>query len=136
MELTLSTPALLFPAVSLLLLAYTNRYLAVASLIRNLHKKYQDEHTENILFQIRSLRSRINLIRAMQGLGILCIFLCVLSMFFIYAGFSSWAEFSFGLALIVLMASLVCSLWEIQVSARALSIQLSDIEEEERSSMK
>ena len=40
MEITFNTPALLFPAISLLLLAYTNRYLALANLIRKLHDEY------------------------------------------------------------------------------------------------
>jgi hypothetical protein len=39
-QLSLTTPALLFSAISLLLLAYTNRFLAYASVVRNLHARY------------------------------------------------------------------------------------------------
>lgn len=130
MELSITTPALLFPAISLLMLAYTNRFLALASLIRNLHSKYKD-HTnkEGILRQIRNLRLRLRIIRLMQWFGVLSLFLCVLSMFFVYEMFAKWAGFFFGSSLLTMLFSLFLSLSEIQISTRALEIELSDMEE-------
>ena len=97
MEITINTPALLFPAISLLMLAYTNRFLALASLIRNLHSNYKN-HTdkEGVLKQIKNLRLRLKLIRQMQLFGVLSLFLCVLSMFFVYERFNFWANFLFA----------------------------------------
>jgi hypothetical protein len=126
--LTLTTPALLFSAISLLLLAYTNRFLALAQLIRNLHAQYKQNADSVLLGQINNLRIRVHIIRYMQILGITSLLLCVLSMFLIYIGETVWAEVIFGVALLLLIASLALSVWEIQISVKALDIHLSDIE--------
>ena len=81
MELTLTTPALLFPAISLLLLAYTNRFLTLANLIRELHRSYKSNPEEIIFAQILNLRYRVKLIRNMQIFGVGSFFGCVLCMF-------------------------------------------------------
>ncbi len=129
MELSITTPALLFPAISLLMLAYTNRFLALASLIRNLHSRYKD-HTnkEGVLRQIENLRLRLRLIRLMQLFGVLSLFLCVVSMFFIYVEIRMIAGLFFVFSLVSMLTSLFLSLSEIQMSTRALEIELSDME--------
>jgi hypothetical protein len=130
-NLTLATPALLFSAISLLLLAYTNRFLTLATLVRSLHAKYK-ESPNNVLFgQIKNLRKRLNLIRNMQVYGITSLLLCVITMFLIYIDWYHIAEFLFGVALVLLIASLALSIWEIQISVKALNLNLSDIEEKE-----
>jgi hypothetical protein len=130
MDISITTPALLFPAISLLMLAYTNRFLALASLIRNLHATYKD-HTnkEGVLQQIKNLRLRLHLIRLMQFFGILSLILCVLSMFFVYEQLSVWANSLFALSLVAMLISLFLSLSEIQISTKALEIELSDMDE-------
>lgn len=130
-EITLTTPALLFPAISLLLLAYTNRFLAIASLIRKLHSDYQENHDKLIIGQIDNLRKRVILIRNMQALGISSLFLCVLCMFLIFAGEYFIGKVVFGISLLLLLASLGLSVREIQISVHALNIQLSDLEASE-----
>lgn len=127
MELTLTTPALLFPTISLLLLAYTNRFLAIASVIRGLHARYESQPSDNILDQIESLRSRLKLIRNMQALGISSLFLCVLSMIVIYVGWQEGAKVIFGLSLVLLLLSLAVSFREIQLSVNALNLQLKNL---------
>ncbi|MGQ0799858.1 MAG: DUF2721 domain-containing protein [Pseudomarimonas sp.] len=127
MELTLATPALLFPAISLLLLAYTNRFLAVASVIRQLHSMINDGHPE-FLEEVSSLRKRVDLIRAMQGIGVLSLFVCVLCMFLLFAGWVTAGKFAFGTALVLLMWSLGLSVREIQLSGEALKLHLRDLE--------
>jgi hypothetical protein len=126
--LTLTTPALLFPAISLLLLAYTNRFLALATLVRGLHSKYKESPDEIISDQIHSLRNRVVMIKDMQLWGIGSLFLCVLTMFMIYAGWQVAAEYVFGIALIALLISLGISIREIQVSIKALKLHLGDME--------
>jgi len=86
MEITLTTPALLFPAISLLMLAYTNRFLTLATIIRNLHDRYRNEASDNLLGQIRNLRYRVYLIRNTQIFGVLSLLFCVASMFALFAG--------------------------------------------------
>jgi hypothetical protein len=127
MELTLTTPALLFPTVSLILLAYTNRFLAVAALIRKLANDYQNKEDKKVADQIRNLKVRLRLIRDMQMLSIFSLFLSVLCMFFLFSGHELIAKYIFGTSLLSLLISLGMSLREIQISTRALSIQLSDI---------
>lgn len=128
MELTLTTPALLFPAISLLLLAYTNRFLTLANLIRDLHARYKSAPDETILPQLKNLRYRIILIRNMQAFGVAGFFLCVLCMLVLFAGLLSVGKVIFGLALVLLMVSLGLSYREIQVSVDALNYRLSDLE--------
>jgi hypothetical protein len=132
MELTLNAPALLFPTVSLLLLAYTNRFLAIASLIRNLHARYKDEPDPLTLAQIKNLKRRVVLIRDMQVLGVMSLFLCVLCMFLIFGEQIQLAKYVFGSSLLLMMASLGFSMAELYMSIKAIEIQLSDIEENAR----
>lgn len=129
MELTLTTPALLFPAISLLLLAYTNRFLALASLIRNLKNQYQQNQDPNLLGQITNIRKRIIQVRNMQACGIMGFLICVLSMWLLYNNQQKVAEYAFGLSLLLLMISLLISFRETQISVKALEIELSDLEE-------
>ncbi|MEM7549164.1 MAG: DUF2721 domain-containing protein [Bacteroidota bacterium] len=127
MELT--TPAILFSAISLLFLAFTNRFLAIATLIRQLHGKYAEHPESGMLHgQIRNLRKRLFLIRNMQAFGVVSFFFCVLSMIFIYIGNGDLAYILFGISLILLMISLIISLIEIYLSTKALELQLSDME--------
>ena len=127
-ELNLSTPALLFSAVSLILLAYTNRFLSYAQLVRTLKEQYVQKHSEVTAAQIDNLRRRLYLTRSMQVLGISSLFLCVITMFLIYIGFNTTAVYVFGIALLLLIASLGISIWEIHISVKALEIHLKDME--------
>jgi hypothetical protein len=128
MEFNLTTPALLFPAISLLLLAYTNRFLTLASLIRDLHARYKKEQDVLIIGQIANLRYRVHLIRDMQAFGVAALLLCVVSMFVLFAGLVDASKYIFGISLMLMMASLGLSLREIQVSVDALSLRLKDLE--------
>lgn len=131
MEISINTPALLFPAITLLMLAYTNRFLGLAKLIRDLHAKYKltNEEHDIIRAQIKNLKTRLNLIRQMQFTGVLSFFLCVVCMLLIYFQQSEWALFCFGASLFVLLYSLVLSLSEITISTKALEIELKNMEE-------
>ena len=128
-ELTLTTPALLFSAISLIMLAYTNRFLAYAAVIRKLHGEYLEHPNAKLITQIKNLRLRLNLTRYMQVFGISSLLLCVLTMFLIYVELPLAAVWIFGVALLLLIASLALLIWEIQISVGALSVHLSDIEE-------
>ncbi|MCP2042029.1 DUF2721 domain-containing protein [Pontibacter sp. HSC-36F09] len=129
MEITLTTPALLFPAISLLLLAYTNRFLALASLIRSLKTRYATTQSQLVYGQIENLRIRLVLIRNMQAFGIASIFGCVFCMFILFAGYSTAGKYTFGLSLLLLMISLALALREILISVKALELELNDLEE-------
>ncbi|HET9910652.1 MAG TPA: DUF2721 domain-containing protein [Anaerolineales bacterium] len=134
MELTLTTPALLFPAISLLLLAYTNRFLTIATIIRNLHDRYKNEATDNLLGQIANLRYRTYLIRNMQIAGVLSLLFCVISMFVLFAGWITAGQWTFAIALILMIVSMAISLRELQISVGALDLLLSELEDEEKKS--
>ena len=128
MELTLSIPALLFPAISLTMLAYNARYLAIAALIRQLHQKFQETGSPVVELQVKKLRKRLTIIKNMQASAIVSFLLAVISMSLIYLQLQLWANLVFGVSLLALMVSLVLSLIEVQLSTKALSIQLRDME--------
>jgi hypothetical protein len=130
MEFTLTTPALLFSAISLLLLAYTNRFLALASIIRGMKTQFLVSKDVNLLGQMANLRRRIFFIRNMQGCGIISFFFCVLCMFLMYYQLIHLAQYVFGLSLILLMISLYISFREIQMSVNALKMELNDLKPE------
>ncbi len=127
-ELTLITPTFLFSAISLLLLAYTNRFLSYAQLVRTLKDRYMEDRSALTHAQIMNLRKRLYLTKNMQMLGVGSLLLCVATMFLIYVGLQVISAYIFGLALVLLIISLALSVWEIQISAKSLEIYLSDME--------
>jgi amino acid transporter len=128
-QLTLTTPALLFSAISLIMLAYTNRFLAYAAVIRNLHDIYLEKKQDSLLRQIKNLKLRLNLTRWMQIFGISSLLFCVLTMFLIYVTLQIIAIYVFGFALVLLIISLALLIKEIQISAEALQHHIADIED-------
>ncbi|MBS1734231.1 MAG: DUF2721 domain-containing protein [Bacteroidetes bacterium] len=129
-EININTPALLFPAITLLMLAYTNRFLSLASLVRKLHSDYnREENRKTIVQQLKNLKARLNLIRYMQAFGVLSFLCCVLCMYTIYRNWMLAAHWIFAASLLFLLASIVLSLLEIQKSTKAIEIILKDIEE-------
>ena len=128
-DFTLVTPTFLFSAVSLILLAYTNRFLSYAQLVRSLKDQYLQNRSEVTAAQIENLRKRLYLTRSMQILGISSLLFCVVSMFLIYINLRMLSIYVFGMALLLLIASLAVSVREIQISVKALEIHLKDIEE-------
>tara|TARA_R110002072_G_scaffold12238_1_gene53431 strand:- start:130 stop:525 length:396 start_codon:yes stop_codon:yes gene_type:complete len=127
-QLTLTTPALLFSAISLIMLAYTNRFLAYAAIIRSLHDTYKKEKDSVLIAQIKNIKQRLYLTRSMQIFGITSLLLCVLTMFLIYIQQNMIAVWVFGLALLLLIISLALLIVEIQISVKALEHHISDIE--------
>jgi len=132
MDFSLGTPALLFPTVSLLMLAYTNRFLTLATIIRGLHDRYKNDQNDNLLGQIANLRYRVYLIRNMQIFGVLSLLFCVISMFALFAGWSAGGQWSFAIALILMIVSMLISLRELQISVGALDLLLVELEDEEK----
>lgn len=127
-ELTLITPTFLFSAVSLILLAYTNRFLSYAQLVRTLKDKYMQDRSAITKAQIMNLRKRLALTKYMQLCGVVSLLLCVATMFLIYMGSQIIAAYVFGMALLLLITSLGLSVWEIQISVNSLKFYLSDME--------
>lgn len=127
-ELTLTTPALLFSAISLIMLAYTNRFLAYAAVVRSLHDKYSKNKNTVLIKQIKNIKQRLYLTRTMQIFGISSLLLCVLTMFLIYIEQHTIGTWTFGLALLLLIISLSLLIVEIQISVKALEHHISDIE--------
>jgi len=130
MSITITTPAVLFPALSLILLAHTNRFLALSSRIRDLHARYQLSPDELLKTQIKNLRQRVFLIRNMQFFGVFSMLLCVLCTLLIFSGLENAAAYLFVMSLILLIVSLLLSLFEIQISVGALNVLLKDMESE------
>ncbi len=128
MNIDLTTPALLFSTISLLLLAYTNRFLALAAVIRKLHSEYKTNPNTTFVEQIANLRRRISMIRDMQTLGVGSLLSCTVCMAALFFGWTQAGNYIFGLSLFLMVASLTLSIVEIRISVRALDLQLQDIE--------
>ena len=124
MILNIETPAILFPAITLLMLAYTNRFLALSQLIRSLHHDYQNRNANHIVKQIKHLRFRLFLIRLMQSLGAIALILCILSIFYLLMNKQTIGIYLFISSLVIFLASIISSLIEILLSTRALNILL------------
>ena len=129
MEINLTTPALLFPAISLLLLAYTSRFLAIAGLMRELYSRYKTQPDPRIKGQITSLRYRIGIIRNMQVFGVASFVGCVICMIILFAGMLTLGKWIFAGSLLLLLISLGLSLREVQVSIDALTLQMHDLDQ-------
>lgn len=131
MDISFNTPALLFPAISLIMLAYTNRFLALSSRIRQLHDKYSEDNKQKHIIhgQIKNLRYRLKLIKNMQALGVITFLGCLLCMYFIYTEHFTVARWIFTGSLLFFAASLALSLLEIQLSTKALELELSDMDD-------
>ena len=131
MDININTPALLFPAVSLIMLAYTNRFLALASVVRNLHDRYHNlDDTKKPLIhaQIKNLRIRMRIIRNMQILGVSSFIIAIVCMYAITIGKMETASFLFASSLVLFAISLILSLWELFISTRSIEIELSDLD--------
>ena len=129
MDISINTPALLFPAISLVMLAYTNRFLTLGARVRSLHDVYENNEKKEIIHgQIRNIRYRIKLIKHMQTLGVFAFLCCILSMFLIYLGLNLFANWVFGICMFSFALSLCFSLLEINLSMKAIELELSDME--------
>ncbi|MEM0542749.1 DUF2721 domain-containing protein [Flavobacterium sp. j3] len=130
MTLNIETPALLFSATSLILLAYTNRFLTIAQIVRGLKKNYDEKQNKSILIEIKNLNLRLTLIRYMQLFGVLSLFLSVFAMLLLFFEQQLVGIYLFGLSLLSLLISLGISFWEISISVKALRVHLSDMLED------
>ena len=130
MDFNLSTPTLLFSAISLLMLAYTNRFVVIAALIRELYNKHIESPSDITTMQLKNLRKRMRIIRNMQVLGGFSFFFSVLSLLLIFASADFLAKSSFVISLLLLLGSLALLITELQISVNALNIQLKDFKED------
>ena len=129
MELSVNIPALIFPAISLIMLAYTNRFLALSNRVRMLHDKYQVIEQRHIVFgQIKNLKYRIKLVQNMQTYGVATLLSSILCMFFIFIEYQALAKFIFAVSLITFSISIFLSFIEIRLSTKAIELELSDME--------
>lgn len=132
MILNIETPALLFSATSLILLAYTNRFLTIATIVRSLKKKYDEAENKSILLEIKNLNLRLTLIRYMQMFGVLSLFLSVFAMLLLFLEQQIVGIYLFGMSLLSLLVSLAVSFWEISISVNALRLHLSDLADKKK----
>ena len=128
MEITVTTPSLLFPAISLLLLAYTNRFVVLTKVIRELSNQEDAKTQALIRRQIENLRLRVSIIRRMQSFGVLSFVICTLSMFAIFLKWNLAGQFLFGASLLFLVTSLLFSLYEVHISTKAINYELEKLD--------
>ena len=128
MQMTYAVPGLLFPAISFFMLACTQRFLAMTSLIRGLHDRYLQSPNPLVLQQIRNLRFRLSLVRHMQVLGAISLLLNTATIFALFIALDTLARWLFGIGLLLTLGSIGLSVWEIHISVRAIDIQIQELE--------
>ena len=128
MDIEISTPALLFPAISLLLLAYTNRFLTTGQLIRSLSHQAREHGSQNLSGQIENLKKRLELTKWMQFFGVVSMLMCTISMFAFFLESYEVGKQVFGASLLIMCLSLCISLWEVYISSNALNLELKDLD--------
>lgn len=129
MEIDLTTPALLFSTVSLLLLAFTTRFLGLAKAIRDLYNDYQKNPEKRFIDQLKNFRRRVELIRNMQIVATASLLLCMVSTIMIYFQLQLIASVTFAVSLLLMTAALAMSIIEIGMSVGALNVHLADMEQ-------
>lgn len=129
MKLELTTPALLFSTVSLLILAFSNRFISIAQLIRTLHDKYKQDPDYASLLQINKLRKRARIIRDMQIIAVSSLLLSVVTMFLLFYDLKDAAQIVFSASLILLGVAMSLSIAEMLLSTNALNLLLDGEEE-------
>ncbi|HZK34793.1 MAG TPA: DUF2721 domain-containing protein [Bacillota bacterium] len=133
MNIDITTPALLFPAITLLMLAHTNRFLALANLVRQFRVLYDEKPDDRVFKQIANFQKRLNILKYTQFVSVLSFLTCVICMFLFFLNRMLAAEITFAISLLLMMASLLLSLWEIYLSVDALKVELGGVEKERRS---
>ena len=126
----MTTPALVFPAISLIMLAYTNRFLGLSTVIRNLTREYQQHPDDSLLLQIDNLQRRVIMIRNMQMFGVACVLFSVASIIALSFASQFWGMCLFAVSLSCLVVSLLISMYELILSCHALEIALGDMEKD------
>lgn len=131
MDFTFSTPAVVFSATSLLMLAYTNRFLTLSELTRNLYNRYKDSNGKDnsAKGQIDNLKLRLKIIRWMQIFGAVSFSLSVVSMLaMVFINYNVSLSI-FIISLFCLLVSLGLLVYELQISVKAITIQLNEMKE-------
>ncbi|MDD3613858.1 MAG: DUF2721 domain-containing protein [Caldicoprobacterales bacterium] len=132
MNIDITTPALLFPAITLLMLAHTNRFLALANLVRQFRALYDEKPDDRVFKQIENFQKRLNILKYTQFVSVLSFLFCVICMFIFFLNKMLLADITFAISLLLMMASLILSLWEIYLSVDALKVELGDIDRERK----
>lgn len=129
MEIDLTTPALMFSTVSLLLLAFTTRFLGLAKAIRDLYNDYQKNPEKRFIDQLKNFRRRVELIRNMQIVATASLLLCMVSTIMVYFQLQLIASVTFAVSLLLMTTALAMSIIEIGMSVGALNVHLADMEQ-------
>ncbi len=122
---TLQTPTYVFSAISLLMIAYTSRYVAISQVIRHLSESAPGSDSR-VECQIRSLMKRVKYIRNMQITALIGFCANIMTMILIVLGIDFLIAPLFIAGLVLILVSLGICIMEIALSAQALSISLSD----------
>lgn len=119
---------LLFPAISLLMLAYTNRFLGLAAVARGLVQQYKMTPSTHLTEQMLNLRQRLVLLRHTQAIGVMSLASCTACLLSMLLGQNIAATWLFGTALLLMLGSLVTSLVEIYLSVHAIQVELDHLQ--------
>ncbi len=137
MTIPITTPALLFPAIAILMLGYVNRYIGAASVIRAITKDYSTGHRRvQVVEQLQIMQKRIGLFRYMLEIGAFALAMACLSMFLIFVDKQQAGNLVFGLSLVAMITSTLVSFYETVLSNQSLNIEINDVYQKEANKSK
>ena len=127
-------PALLFPAIPLMMISFGNRYTSLATLIRKIHDKLITTKSSELVIdhyfdQIKILTRRLTLVRSVQTLSGISFLFNLLTIFTNYINIEVLALNFFGLSVLVFSIAIILFIYEIQLSTKALSKHLEDLKD-------
>jgi hypothetical protein len=118
-----AVPALIFPAISLLFLAYTNRFLGLTAVARKMLAAHLAEAQPHWEVQLINIRRRLHLIRQMQMMGLGSIILAALSMGALVNAFERLGQGLFVCSLVCFIGSMGICVHEIKLSIDAIEVE-------------
>ena len=134
MTLTYSTIALLFPAIPLMFLVYSNTSNAVGVRMRELFelsssKKLTEKHFKRVQAETEYLGHRLSLLRSAQITAGITFLFNILTLVGIYIENQDLAQILFACAVIAMMCSISLYLVEIIITVRAVGYLVKKINE-------
>ena len=128
-------PAILFPAIPLMMVNFGNRYSSLSTLIRKIHDELINKKTSTndrsairYLAQIKILRQRLVLNRLMQTTASLSFLVNLMSIFFAFK-YQEYFINTFLFAVLLFSVSIIIYIYELQIAVQALDKHLEDLEE-------
>ena len=130
MNIDYTVTALMFPAIPLLMVVYSNRFHTLSRLIRELHDEhvYEKHIPAEWKKQFINLSRRISILRWTIMFAAFGFLFNMLTVFALYLNELFLARVIFGSCCLSMIISIIFFIREIQISTNALNLHMSDMD--------